>query len=72
MKQTAVDILYKFLYGKESFEGLYPYNFNQKEVFAKLKEMEKQQIIKSFKSGDCNGTFETITAEQYYNETFNK
>jgi hypothetical protein len=45
--------------------------------------MEKQQIIESFKNGDrnndieclnayCNGTFETINAEQFYKETFNK
>jgi hypothetical protein len=36
------------------------------------KEMEKKQIIDAFKSGDCNGTFETINAEQYYNDKFNK
>jgi hypothetical protein len=32
--------------------------------------MEKEQIIDAFKNGDCNGTFETINAEQYYNETY--
>lgn len=41
-------------------------------VFEQAKEMEKQQIIEAFKNGDCNGTFETINAEQYYNETFKK
>jgi hypothetical protein len=40
--------------------------------FEQAKEMEKQQIIDALKSGDCNGTFETINAKQYYNETFNK
>jgi hypothetical protein len=40
------------------------------KISEQAKEMEKQQIINAFKSGDCNGTFETINAEQYYNETF--
>jgi hypothetical protein len=35
-------------------------------------KMFQEQIMNAFKSGDCNGTFETINAEQYYNETFNK
>ena len=35
------------------------------------KKTEKQQIIDAFKNGDCNGTFETINAEQYYDEKFN-
>jgi hypothetical protein len=30
----------------------------------------KKEITDAFKSGDCNGTFETINAEQYYNQTF--
>jgi ribosomal protein L17 len=36
----------------------------------KAKEMFEQQIIKAFKTGECDGNFETINAEQYYNETF--
>jgi hypothetical protein len=32
--------------------------------------MFEKQIMEAFKSGDCNGTFETINAKQYYNETF--
>jgi hypothetical protein len=68
MKQTAVDILYKFLYEMESFEGFDPYSFNQKDVFEKAKEMEKEQIknawLNSLTKGDYN------SAEQYYNETF--
>lgn len=43
MEQTAVGILYKFLYEMESFEGFNPYNFNQEEVFAKAKAMEIEQ-----------------------------
>jgi hypothetical protein len=60
---TAVDILYKFLYEMESFEGFDPYSFNQEDVFKKAKEMEKQQIM-----GAWHGDYKT--AEQYYNETF--
>lgn len=39
-------------------------------LLEQAKEIEKQQIIDAFTNGDCNGTFETINAEQYYNETF--
>ena len=42
------------------------------DILVKVKEMEKKQIIDAFKSGDCNGTFETINAEYYYNQKFNK
>ena len=59
MKQTAVDILYKFLYEMESFEGFDPYNFNQEEVFAKAKAMEKDQKQESYNQGleDAWGMF---------------
>ena len=40
-------------------------------ILQKAIEMEKEQIKEAFKNGDCNGTFETINAEEYYNETFN-
>lgn len=44
------------------------------------KEMEKQQIIDTYDDGDINGSNrvyynsdrDDISAEQYYNETFNK
>jgi hypothetical protein len=42
-----------------------------KRIDEELLEMEKQHIIDAFKSGDCNGTFETISGEQYYNDKFN-
>jgi hypothetical protein len=70
MKQTAVEWLY------EKLERMIPrtalYDIDKREYFQEAKEMEKQQIIDAFKSGDCNGTFETINAEQYYNDKFNK
>lgn len=78
MKQTAVEWLFEqltevdykcinktFLQNNNSLAG-----FKLRELFEKAKEMEKQQIIDTFKNGDCNGTFETINAEQYYNENF--
>jgi predicted adenine nucleotide alpha hydrolase (AANH) superfamily ATPase len=73
--RTAVDILYKFLYEMESFEGFDPYSFNQEDVFKKAKEMEKEQIIESYCQG-CfdmwkdNGIVPRETADEYYNETF--
>lgn len=78
MKHTAVEWLFEqltevdykcinktFLQNNNSLAG-----FKLRELFEQAKEMEKQQIIDAFKNGDCNGTFETINAEQYYNETF--
>tara|TARA_R110000868_G_scaffold98832_2_gene272127 strand:+ start:148 stop:366 length:219 start_codon:yes stop_codon:yes gene_type:complete len=38
------------------------------DILEDFKEMEKQQIIDSFKED----TFYYMDAEQYYNETFNK
>ncbi len=35
-------------------------------ALTKAKDLQKQQIKEAFKNGDCNGTFETINAEQYY------
>jgi hypothetical protein len=44
-----------------------------KSDFIKAKEMEKQQIIDAYASGYIDGVAQNkITAEQYYNETFNK
>jgi hypothetical protein len=68
MKQTAVEYLvnqFRDAIGDSIINVM-------TEEIKQAKEMEKKQIIDAFKSGDCNGTFETINAEQYYNETFNK
>jgi hypothetical protein len=35
-------------------------------------EMEKQQIIESFKHGKLPTLFNNLSAEQYYNETYGK
>ena len=75
MKQSAVEFLL------EKFKSQNTLLFA--DDWEQAKEMEKQQIENAFENGDrnndieclnayCNGTFETINAEQYYNETFNK
>jgi hypothetical protein len=79
-KQTAVDILYKFLYEMESFEGFDPYSFNHKDVFNKAKQIEREQIIeahgnkqKTKSNPDSIVTYGyTYTGEMYYNETYSK
>jgi hypothetical protein len=67
-RQTAVEWLYRW------------YNDNQEATikesiiaFEQAKAMEKEQIIETWKHGNLP-TFlgRVITAEQYYNETYNK
>ena len=72
MKQTAVDILYKFLYEMESFEGFDPYHFNQKEVFAKAKAMEKEQIIEAYETAMETDIYNEPLkiGKDYFNQTF--
>ena len=69
-KLTAVEILYKFLYEMESFNGFDPYNFNHKELFKQAKAMEKEQIMEAFEAAekDCGRDF--LHGDLYYNETF--
>ena len=68
-KQTAVQWL------EQEFIALQNYSVNELGLFAKAKEMEKQQIIQSNRDGTdmviVDGT-PFITGEQYYNKTFNK
>ena len=64
---TAVDILYNFLFKMESFEGFDPYDFNQEEVFKIAKEIEKEQIEDAWYNSDDRDKF-----EKYYNETYNQ
>jgi hypothetical protein len=66
-KQTAIGWL------EQEFIALQNYGVNELGLFAKAKEMEKQQIIdaywSSYKEGQYSGD---KTADDYYNETFNK
>ena len=64
-KQTAVEWL------EQEFIALQNYSVNELGLFAKAKEMEKEQIIdaywSSYKEGQYSGD---KTADEYYNETF--
>jgi MoaA/NifB/PqqE/SkfB family radical SAM enzyme len=71
MKQTVVDIIYDFMYKMKSFGEFNPYHFNTEEVFKKLKQMEKEQIIRAHLMARCYDTENSVNeAEQYYNETY--
>ena len=71
---TQIDLLEEELQKLEVkyISMILEYRKEKRLIFEKYKEVLKQQIIDAFKNGDCNGTFETINAEQYYNETFKK
>ena len=62
-RQTAVEWL------EQEFIALQNYSVNEFGLFAKAKEMEKQQLIESYDEAEGkvigNG-------EKYYNKTFNK
>ncbi len=64
-KQTAVNWL------EQEFIALQIYSVNELGLFAKAKEMEKEQIKdaywSSYKEGQYSGD---KTADEYYNETF--
>jgi len=73
-QQTAVEWLVEKLYKEGHF-----YYVQQTEIIDKAKQMEKEQIMKSFKSAripykyDADLTLNGFEdAEQYYNETFGK
>lgn len=68
-KLTAVDILYKFLYEMESFNGFDPYNFNHKELFEQANKMFEEQIKDAWFDGVTNWDSEK-EVEDYINETF--
>ena len=40
------------------------------DLFNQAKQMEKQQIIESFKHGEMPKLFSNLSAEQYYNEEY--
>ena len=63
-KQTAVKWL------EQEFIALQNYSVNEFGLFAKAKEMEKQQIIDACeKFGNLNGV-DMEDFKQYYNQTF--
>ena len=79
MKQTAVEWLELNLLGLISFDSE-ELRAKYKDRVAKAIEMEKQQIIDAYCAAEDNSEFfeyehrynrEYLTAEPYYNETFN-
>jgi hypothetical protein len=68
MKQTAVEFLEKEL---NQLLVLFSTKWEQvNTAIEQAKEMEKQQIIDAYETGDKYKT--EIPGQQYYNETFNK
>ena len=72
-KQTAVD----FLVNKLKSQGLLIGEPSNLVSVKQAKEMEKQQIMESYKDSTCQFSVDSRidcpkSAEQYYNETFNK
>jgi hypothetical protein len=65
-QQTAVDILYNFLYEWEEIGGFDPGDFQQEKLFEFFKKLERKQIKEAFIAGRTT----TIGAQQYYNQKF--
>ena len=65
-KQTAVEWL------EQEFIALQNYGVNEFGLFAKAKEMEKQQIIDACNQIEVIGLDHELSGEKYYNEQFNK
>ena len=63
MKETAVEWFYKKL-----ITGKFTGNDTIEFLYETAKEMEKEQIIDAYETSHIS----MMTAEQYYNETFNK
>lgn len=72
MKQTSVEWFMEQI-GEKQPNGLYVIDTLEDvvNVFAKAKEMEKQQIDDAFEDGYQSGYKDNgISGEQYYNDTF--
>ena len=65
-KQTAVEWL------EQEFIALQNYSVNELGLFAKAKEMEKQQIIDAYNQGSDDLENLKYLPFKYYNKTFNK
>jgi len=70
MKQTVVEWLQKKLWQNNILTS------EELELFEQALEMEKQQIIDAYRRStyqfEVDAKINCRTAEQYYNETFNK
>ena len=65
-KQTAVNWL------EQEFIALQNYGVNELGLFAKAKEMEKEQIIDACNQIEVIGLDHELAGEKYYNKNFNK
>ena len=65
-KQTAIEWL------EQEFIALQNYGVNELGLFAKAKEMEKQQIIDACNQIEVIGLDYELAGEKYYNKNFNK
>ena len=65
-KQTAVEWL------EQEFIALQNYSLNEFGLFAKAKEMEKQQIIDACNQIEVIGLDNELPGKKYYNQNFNK
>ena len=65
-KQTSVEWL------EQEFIALQNYSVNELGLFAKAKEMEKQQIIDAYNQGSDDLENLKYLPFKYYNKTFNK
>jgi len=61
-KQTAVEWLEAYLKTYTSF--------NLHKIIEKAKQIEKEQIIETYKEGHYHLDFDTYNPEQYYKETY--
>jgi hypothetical protein len=68
MKQTAVEWLVKHLSERGYIQAPSFGHSIIDKAFEQAKEMEKKQIIEAYETSHIS----IMTAEQYYNETFNK
>ena len=67
MEQSAVEWL------ENEIQKKYVFNQDDFDMLKQAKEMEKQQIIDAYSEAYVNGLMnDNLSAEQYYNETFNK
>lgn len=62
-KKSSIDVLWNAI----PDEAKLNMPFGTYEIVSRLFE---EEIKDAFNAGDCNGTFETINRQQYYNQTY--
>jgi hypothetical protein len=73
MKQTAVSWLENELSKYDIHKPISLSNWDTlKQLLEKAKQIEKENTIMAFKDGRWSGPFVNATAEEYYQQTYNK